>query len=217
MLAPAFSLGARFVRCASAGSARAQRPAEEPAMGQIRTLRLVRALALGLAALALAPAADAAGDKGAYEQARQKAASNYEVGEEAMRRDERQRQERLRRGGEGGADEDRRASRSPLPGHAEGARARQERDRRGRVQGRQGALRGTQRQRQGRLHQGREGGADPRRGRRQGRAQDRATRARTPPGTSAKPTTRWRPRSARRSPAMRRAACVAQAKTRYGL
>jgi hypothetical protein len=48
-------------------------------MGQIRTLPLVRALAMGLAALALAPAADAAGDKGAYEQARQKAASNYEA------------------------------------------------------------------------------------------------------------------------------------------
>jgi hypothetical protein len=48
-------------------------------MGQIRTLRLVRALVMGLAALALAPAADAAGDKGAYEQARQKAASNYEA------------------------------------------------------------------------------------------------------------------------------------------
>ena len=48
-------------------------------MGQIRTLALVHAVVMGLAALALASAADAAGDKSAYEQARQKAASNYDA------------------------------------------------------------------------------------------------------------------------------------------
>jgi len=48
-------------------------------MGQIRTPSLVRAVVLGLAALALAAAAAAAGDKGAYEQARQKAASSYDA------------------------------------------------------------------------------------------------------------------------------------------